>query len=142
MDNTLLSAVIGGALTLVGALGAQWLSARSALRQRQFELSFEARRRAYGMLLERIGTFAFEPKNLDKYCAFLAAYEAALLVASDEVAAALSDRTGLHLSAQDLRVAPTDADRERIAVTTWFNAVKRATNAMREDIRSTSTRDT
>jgi hypothetical protein len=73
-----------------------------------------------------------------EYLALLGAYETALLFASDEVAEALSGRSGVHVNAQRLRTAPDEKEREIIAFTTWHEAAKVASSAMREDLKRLS----
>ncbi len=83
-------ALVVAAAALAGALGSQWIAAQSALQSRRLELHFRAKADAYKGLLERMGEFDCSPLEHPKYITFLAAYETALLFASEEVAQLLS----------------------------------------------------
>jgi hypothetical protein len=50
----------------------------------------------------------------------------------------LRGRSGLHVNAQRLRSASSDAEREKVAVTTWYEAQKQVATAMREDLKRLS----
>jgi hypothetical protein len=131
-------AIIAAAAALSGALGSQFVATRAGLKTRRLELYFKAKADAYRTLLERIGEFALEPTSLPRYLAFLAAYEGAFLFASEDVAESLRGRSGLHVNAQRLRGASSDAEREKVAVTTWYEAQKQVATAMREDLKQLS----
>ncbi len=81
--------LMGAGAALAGALGSQFLAARAALRTRRLELYFRSKADAYQALMKHLGEFTLEPTDHAKYSSFLAAYEGALLFASDDVAMAL-----------------------------------------------------
>lgn len=138
MDTAVSTALIAAAAALLGALGSQVVAARAGLKARRLERYFQVKATAYRTLLERVGEFALDPTDRTKYLSFLAAYEAALVFASDEVAELLTDRSGLHVNAQRLRSASSDSEREGIAVSSWFEAVKQVSAAMRSDLKRLS----
>jgi hypothetical protein len=135
METPVLTALVGAAAALGGALGSQLLAARATLRTRRLELYFQAKASGYKALLERMGEFGCCPLDQAKYLTFLAAYEVALLFASEEVAELLSGPSGISVNAQRLRSAPTEEKRSAIAFTTWYDATKAVSNAMRADLK-------
>jgi hypothetical protein len=135
MDMTsVLTVSIAAATGLVGPLASQVLAAKAALRAKRFEVYFQAKASKYAALLERIGEFACSPVDQGKYEAFLAAYETALLFASEKVAEALRGPSGLIVNAHRLRMAPTNEKRDGVAATTWYDAAKEVSAAMRNDL--------
>jgi hypothetical protein len=139
METAIWAGVVGGSLAaLTGAFGNQLLAARANLKARRLELYFRAKADAYRTLLEHLAEFGLSPRELSKYLAFLGAFETALLFASDEVAEALSGRSGVHVNAQRLRTAADEKEREAIAVTTWYEATRVASSAMHEDLKRLS----
>jgi hypothetical protein len=135
---TALIALISGGLALVGALGSQIINTRSAQKTKKLEIFLSRKTDAYQKLLTVAGTFALDPKNGPKYLEFLAALEVATLFAAPQVQEALSGRDGLSVNAQRLRGAQTDEELQRWQVTTWYESCQRASQAMREDLRSLS----
>jgi|ERR1035437_246191 hypothetical protein len=129
---TFSSGLLVALAALVGALGSQLIAAWAAQRARRFELHFQAKASGYKALLERMGEFAFCPLDQAKYLTFLAAYETALLFASGDVAKKLG---GLSVDAQRLRKALTEQERDKVAVSTWYEATKAVSTAMREDLK-------
>ena len=123
---------LGALVGALGPLGSQLLAAWAAPRTRWFGLYFQAKASGYTAVLEQIGEFAFGPTEQEKYWTFLAAYENALLFASEAVAKELS---GLGVAAQRLRRAATDGERDKLLISTWYNATKAVSAAMREDLR-------
>ena len=138
METPVSTALVAAAAALIGALGTQVVAAWGGLRIRRFELYFQAKASAYKALLERMGEFGCCPLDQAKYLTFLAAYEAALLFASDEVAESLKGPSGISVNAQRLRSAPTDDKRSAVAFTTWYDATKAASTAMRNDLKRRS----
>lgn len=138
METPVWVGLIAGAAALMGALGSQTVAAMAGLKARRLDLFFQAKLQSYEALLGQMGEFAADPKDLTKYLVFLTAYERALLLASDEVAEQLAGRTGISVNAQRLRMAQTEDDRRRIAVTTWYEATKAASTAMRQDLKRLS----
>jgi hypothetical protein len=130
METQLLTAVIAASAALIGALGSQKLTARATQRARQFELWWAAKASAYKICLEGLGEFASSPTDHGKYLTFLAAYQTALLFASDEVAQRLRGPTGISVNAQRLRLAPTDERRSSINFTYWYEAAEAVSSAM------------
>jgi hypothetical protein len=84
-----------------------------------------------------MGEFGCFPLNQAKYLAFLAAYETALLFASEEVAELLSGPSGISVNAQRLRSALIEEERSVVASTKWYDATKTASAAMRKDLKTT-----
>jgi hypothetical protein len=138
METPVATALVAAAAALIGALGSQIVAARAALRARRFELYFQAKASAYKALLERLGEFGCCPLDQAKYLAFLAAYEVALVFASDDVAECLRGPSGIGVNAQRLRSAPTDEKRSVVSFTTWYDATKAASTAMRGDLKHLS----
>jgi hypothetical protein len=130
-------ALVVAAAALAGALGSQLVAARSALQSRRLELYFQAKAGGYKALLERMGEFGCCPLDQAKYLTFLAAYETALLFASEEVAQMLSGPMGLSVNAQRLRSALTEEARSVVAFTKWYDATKAVSAAMRKDLTRT-----
>jgi hypothetical protein len=129
--------VVGAIVGALGVLGSQWIVARTSLKTRRLEIYFGAKADAYRRLMECIGVFAFDPHDLATYLRFLAAFEVALMFASDEVAEALTGRLGLHPNAQRLRTVSSE-EREQVLVSTWYAAVKQTSTAMRDDLKRLS----
>src|SRR5271157_4502129 len=111
METTVLTALVPAAAALGGALGNQWIAAKTGLKTRRLELYFQAKASGYRTLLERMGEFGCSPLDQAKYLTFLAAYETALVFASDEVAELLSGPSGISVNAQRLRAASTEEKR-------------------------------
>jgi hypothetical protein len=140
METSVSTALVAGSAGLLGALGTQLLTAWATLRTRRLELYFQAKAGAYKALLERLGEFGCSPLDQGKYLTFLAAYEGALVFASDEVAECLGGPSGVSVNAQRLRSAPTDETRSTVAFTTWYDATKALSTAMRNDLKRLSGR--
>ena len=132
------SAAIAGFAALLGALGSQLIAGWMGLKSKRLDLFFKIKAEVYQQLMGEVGKFALDPTDQDKYIRFLNAYEAALVFASDEVAEALSGRTGINVNAQRLRVAEDEKEREKVRVTTWWESVKALTEAMRADLKRLS----
>ena len=138
METPISTALVAAAAALIGALGTQLVAAWGGLRTRRLELYFQAKASAYKALLERMGEFACCPLYQEKYLTFLAAYEAALVFASDEVANSLQGPVGISVNAQRLRSATTDERRSAVTFTTWYDAAKAVSTAMRNDLKRLS----
>jgi hypothetical protein len=138
METPVLTTLVVAATALCGALGSQFVAALFALRSRRLELYFQAKASAYKALLEHMGDFGCCPLDQVKYLTFLTAYETALLFASEEVAELLSGKSGISVNAQRLRSAPTDEKRSAVAFTTWYDATKAVSTAMRHDLKRLS----
>jgi hypothetical protein len=138
MEIPVSTALVAAAAGLIGALGSQLVAARAGLRTRRLELYFQAKASAYKALLERMGEFGCYPLEQAKYLTFLAAYEAAFVFASDEVAECLRGPSGISVNAQRLRSAPTDEKRSAVAFTTWYDATKAVSTSMRNDLKRLS----
>lgn len=123
-------ALISGGVALIGALGTQWFS----LRSKKLEVVYKHKSEAYNQLFDVLGAFALEPKNIDKYLTYLSAYEKALLFASNDIKSALTDRTGLNVSAQRLRAAEDNDELLGVQVNEWKDAVDRVAKAMHSDL--------
>lgn len=129
-----LPAIVTGSAALAGAVASQVVSAYFGLKSKRLDLVFKAKMDAYQRLMERVGQLVFEPHNYEKYAAYLAAYEAAFIVASDTVADALSGPKGLNISIQRLRVASPE-DAEGVKATHIWESDHQLTAAMRADLR-------
>jgi hypothetical protein len=138
METSVSAALVAASAGLIGALGTQMVAAWAGLRSRRLELDFQTKASAYKALLERLGEFGCCPLDQSKYLTFLAAYEAALLFASDEVAECLRGPSGVSVNAQRLRSASTDEKRSAVAFTTWYDAIKAVSTAMRNDLKRLS----
>lgn len=138
METRVSTALVAASAGLIGALGTQMVAAWAGLRTRRPELYFQAKASAYKALLERLGEFGCCPLDQAKYLTFLAAYEVALVFASDDVAGCLRGPSGISVDAQRLRSAPTDEKRSAVSFTTWYDATKAASTAMRDDLKRLS----
>ncbi len=132
------AALCGTAVALAGVLGNQLMATKATLKTRRLELYFQAKASGYKALLERMGEFGCRPLDHAKNLTFLAAHETAFVFASDEVAELLSGPTGISVNAQLLRSRPTEDERSKVAFTTWYDATKAASTAMRNDLKRLS----
>jgi hypothetical protein len=138
MDTSVWTTLITTGGVLCAALGTQILAAGTAMRARRLDIYWQAKSSAYKGLLERLGEFASYPTDEKIYFAFLAAYETALVVASDEVAELLRGPTGISVTAQRLRLASTAEEHKSVAFTTWYDATKAVSDGMRNDLKRLS----
>src|SRR5437660_5510730 len=130
------TAVIAALSALFGALGGQFLAGRNSLKEKRLDLLFRSKLEAYERVLDLAGKFAMSPNDQDKYRDFLSAYERAFVVASPEVAAALTDSDGLNMNAQRVRGALQQRDRDALIVGSWFQCMQRLRTAMRADVQA------
>ena len=128
------AAIIGAGAALVGALGTQWLAARSALKLRRLQLLFERKSARYSALLESLGALAFEP-SLATYKTYLAEYQQTRLVASREVLDTLDRSEGLHECAIKIRESGNIVERLLLGEGPWQRAVESAVRAMQYDLK-------
>ncbi len=136
--------LIAAGAALLGALGSQLITGLIGLKSKRLELYFRAKGDAYTKVMDCLGDFALNPTSQTTYLKFLAATDAALLFASDEVLSALNDNQGINVNAGRLRQSaaaggvggiPTVV---HVQVTTWKDSVDRLTAAMRLDLRRTA----
>src|SRR5438477_459371 len=80
-SGALVGALAGAIIALGGSLGAQFISARAALRLKHAELLFAQKAKAYEALLASANEFNSEPKQSDRYVRLLTSLKAATLVA-------------------------------------------------------------
>jgi hypothetical protein len=121
---------------LVGALGTQALAAFVTTRQKRYELWFACKGAAYKALITSAGVFAIDPKAEGAYLKFLAALDVATLYASPNVLPMLHGSSSINVSAQRLRTAQTNEELAGLQVTDWFEAMKRLSAALRQDLRT------
>ena len=97
------TALVAAAAALIGALGSQLIAGLIDLKTKRVELYFGAKQEAYGAFVRSLGEFALNPAEQAAYIRFLAVSDTALLLASDDVVAAMSDGTGINVNAGRLR---------------------------------------
>jgi hypothetical protein len=132
-------AAFGGAIiALIGSLGAQLISTRSALKLKHAELLFNQKIKAYESLLTHANEFNAEPKQGDRYVRLLTSLKAASLISPPHIAALLDNkkRTSLIGVANRLRFAADQREINQLQMNEWHQMIESITAAMREDISS------
>lgn len=133
MQNSLpLWAVI--VVAVVPLLISQAIAAFTTLKTKRMEVFYARKADAYMELITRIGVFARDPSNGNKYEEFLRTYNVALMLASEGVVDALAGREGLSVAAQRLRVAQSENELLGLQMRDWYDATERVITAMRTDL--------
>jgi hypothetical protein len=136
LPDSALSAIIGAGTALVGVLLSQLLTTWREHSGRRLGLFFDAKREAYQNLMAKAGEYSLAPGNESRYLAFLSALESAKIVASDEVFTTLDGPTGVGVVAQRIRFP--GPDQLAILTTDWYEALTKASLAMRADLKRLS----
>jgi hypothetical protein len=134
--NTGVLALAGVIITAAAALLSQWIYGYFSLKHKRTELWFTRKVDSYQRLLNVAAVFAADPSKTENYLPFIGALDAATIVASPRVSDLLINPSadGLSVNAQRLRASETPEELKQIQVTKWYDAMKRVSEAMREDV--------
>jgi hypothetical protein len=88
----------------------------------------------YKELMISAGIFSRDPTNEQKYEEFLRSYDVAFMLASADVASALTAREGLSVTAQRLRLAENEKEVLTLQTRDWYKAMEIVSHAMRIDL--------
>jgi hypothetical protein len=141
-SGALIGALAGAIIALGGSLGAQFISARAALRLKHAELLFAQKAKAYEALLASANEFNSEPKQSDRYVRLLTSLKAATLVAPSSLTTLLDSprKTSLIGVANRMRFASDQKEINQLQMNEWRETIENVTSAMREDISGGLTR--
>jgi hypothetical protein len=131
---TAIPAIIAAGAVLISQL----INGHYSLKAKKTELLYNRKVDSYQNLINLTAAFASDPTKHEMYLPFAHALDGAKIVASDKVNGLLDDLSSiaqrLRIAAEPENVAKEPGKFEGLRVKQWYDVMKTATNAMREDV--------